>query len=85
MTPAPTVAMVLAAGRGTRLGVLGTTTPNPVVKIGGRALLDDVLDEVAAPGVQTAVVNIHHLPDQMRAHLAARRTAPREKEAYHRF
>lgn len=77
MTPAPTVAMVLAAGRGKRLGALGVTTPKPLVKIGGRALLDHVLDEVAAAGVQTAVVNIHHLPDQVRAHLAARRAAPR--------
>lgn len=77
MTGAPTAAMVLAAGRGTRLGVLGTTMPKPLVKIGGRALLDHALDEVAGAGVQTAVVNIHHLPDQMRAHLAARKGTPR--------
>lgn len=77
MTDVPTTAMVLAAGRGTRLGALGTTTPKPLVKVGGRALLDHVLDEVAAAGVQTAVVNIHHLADQMRAHLDARRGAPR--------
>jgi len=76
MTVMPTDAMVLAAGRGTRLGALGLKTPKPLVKVGGRALLDHVLDEVAAAGVAMAVVNIHHLPDPMRAHLATRRGEP---------
>ncbi len=76
MTVMPTDAMVLAAGRGTRLGALGLKTPKPLVKVGDRTLLDHVLDELAAAGVTTAVVNIHHLPDSMRTHLAARRGTP---------
>jgi len=76
MNARPAVAMLLAAGRGTRLGALGTTQPKPLVRVGGRALIDHALDEIAAAGVMRAVINIHHLPDQMRAHLAARGGAP---------
>lgn len=76
MTGAPAVAMLLAAGRGTRLGDLGKSLPKPLVRIGGRTLLDHGLDEIAAAGVPRVVVNIHHLPDLMRAHLATRQGAP---------
>lgn len=76
MMAVPGAAMLLAAGRGTRLGALGRTLPKPLVKIAGRTLLDHALDEIAAAGVARAVVNIHHLADQMRAHLAARTGAP---------
>lgn len=72
----PTHAMVLAAGRGRRLGALGEKTPKPLVRVAGKALLDYVLDELAAGGVSDAVVNVHHLADQVRAHLAARTGAP---------
>lgn len=63
--------MVLAAGLGTRMR--NVTTPKPLVKIGGRALIDHVLDRLAETGVEEAVVNVHHMADQIEQHLAARR------------
>lgn len=76
MSVRPAVAMLLAAGRGTRLGDLGKTIPKPLVRIGGQTLLDRGLDEIAAAGIARVVVNIHHLPERMRAHLAARSAPP---------
>jgi len=42
------------------------------VTVGGKALIDHVLDRLADAGVETAVVNIHHFADQMTEHLAKR-------------
>ena len=65
-------AMVLAAGLGTRLRPITDTTPKPLVKIGGRPMIDYGLEALAEAGVNEAVVNIHHHPDQMVAHLKDR-------------
>jgi len=72
----PNTAMVLAAGFGKRMRPLSTTTPKPLIKVGGRALIDHCLDGLVEAGVETAVVNVHYLADQIEAHLARRR-APR--------
>jgi MurNAc alpha-1-phosphate uridylyltransferase len=72
----PRRAMVLAAGYGTRMRPLTETMPKPMVAVGGRPLLDQVLDRLADAGVETAIVNVHHFADQIERHVASRR-APR--------
>jgi len=82
----PLAGMVLAAGRGERLRPITDTLPKPLVEVNGRPLIDYALDRLAAAGCTRAVVNVHHLADQVVAHLAARNTGPeivisREDEA----
>lgn len=72
----PKAAMVLAAGLGARMRPLTLDRPKPLLRVGGRALLDHMLDRLAEGGVERAVVNVHYLADQMEAHLAARTSAP---------
>lgn len=74
--PRPTTAMVLAAGYGRRMRPLTTTTPKPLITVGGKALIDHALDRLAAAGVETAVVNVHYLADLVEAHCARREGAP---------
>jgi MurNAc alpha-1-phosphate uridylyltransferase len=69
---APDRAMVLAAGLGTRMRPFNGQAPKPLVQVGGKALIDHVLDRLADMGVERAVVNVHHLADQIEAHLQAR-------------
>jgi CTP:molybdopterin cytidylyltransferase MocA len=71
----PAVAMVMAAGLGTRMRPYNGQVPKPLVTVGGKALIDHVLDRLAAAGIARAVVNVHHLADQIERHLAGR-TAP---------
>lgn len=65
-------AMVLAAGLGKRLRPITNTTPKPMVPIRGRPLLDYALDRLADDGVEEAVVNVHHLADQIIYHVKKR-------------
>ena len=66
-------AMVLAAGLGTRMRPLTDTLPKPLVQVAGQALIDHVLDRLADAGVETAIVNVHHMADQIERHLKAAR------------
>ena len=69
----PDAAMVFAAGLGTRMRPVTERIPKPLVRVGGRTLLDHTLDRLAEAGVRRAVVNVHYLADQIEAHLADRR------------
>ena len=67
-------AMIMAAGKGTRMMPLTADRPKPLVEVGGVALLDHVLDHLRDAGVGKIVVNAHYFADQVEAHLAARAT-----------
>jgi MurNAc alpha-1-phosphate uridylyltransferase len=47
--------------------------PKPLVTVGGKALIDHVLDRLALAGVTRAVVNVHYLADQIEQHLIGRK------------
>ncbi|QDZ03186.1 nucleotidyltransferase family protein [Nitratireductor mangrovi] len=66
--------MVLAAGLGLRMRPITETLPKPLVRVGGKPLLDWGLDALAAAGVERAVVNVHHLAGQVVDHLSPRRS-----------
>ncbi|GIW19629.1 nucleotidyltransferase family protein [Tepidiforma sp.] len=58
-------AVILAAGRGTRLGPLTADTPKPLLPLAGRPLLLHTLDALAAAGIASAVVVVGYLGDRI--------------------
>jgi N-acetyl-alpha-D-muramate 1-phosphate uridylyltransferase len=68
-------AMVLAAGFGTRMKPLTNTTPKPLIKVAGKAIIDYGFDRLREAGIKKAVVNAHYLPEQIFA-WCKRQTSP---------
>lgn len=51
-------ALILAAGRGTRMGALAAATPKPLLEAGGRPLIAWQILRLAAAGIRELVVNV---------------------------
>ncbi|MFI5011740.1 MAG: nucleotidyltransferase family protein [Hyphomicrobiales bacterium] len=68
----PSRAMVLAAGLGKRMRPITTTTPKPLIEIGGKPLIDHMLDRLAEAGIGDAVVNVHYLAALVESHIRRR-------------
>ena len=68
----PSTAMIMAAGLGKRMRPLTATKPKPLIEVGGKTLLDHVLEKLRVAGVKKVVVNVHYLADALEAHLSSR-------------
>jgi MurNAc alpha-1-phosphate uridylyltransferase len=73
MSLGPKTAMVMAAGLGTRMRPLTNDRPKALIEVAGKALIDHIIDPLAAAGVERVIVNVHAFADQMEAHLKARK------------
>ena len=71
----PTRAMVLAAGLGTRMRPLTLHSPKPALPVLNRPLIGHLLEHLAAHGVTMAVINTHHMSDQLEEAVEASRPA----------
>ncbi len=60
-------AMILAAGRGLRLRPLTDHTPKPLLRAGGRALIEHQLAALVEGGFTEPIVNLAHLGGRIRA------------------
>jgi MurNAc alpha-1-phosphate uridylyltransferase len=58
--------MILAAGRGERMGALTTTQPKPLLMIGDRALIEHHVVRLAASGIEELVINLSYRGSEIR-------------------
>jgi len=58
-------AMILAAGRGKRMGNLTQTCPKPLLKVKGRCLLDWHLSKLREAGFKDIVINVSYLSKEI--------------------
>ena len=66
----PNIAILLAAGLGTRMGAAGKTLPKPLFPLAGRPLIEHVLQHMRKSGIQRVAVNVHHCAALLTKHLA---------------
>lgn len=59
-------AMILAAGRGERMGELTRNTPKPLLKVGGQCLIEYALASIKRAGIEECVINISWHGEQIK-------------------
>ena len=72
-----TDAVVLCAGRGTRMGRLSELTPKPMLDILGKPALERIIDHLASQGIGRVVLNPGHLGPQIQTYFRASPVAPK--------
>ena len=67
--PLPNVAVVMAGGRGTRLGDLTRHTPKPLMTVAGRSILEWIVLGLVGDGIRDVYVSVNYLAEQVEEHL----------------
>ncbi len=60
--------MILAAGFGKRLGELTKETPKCLIEVGGKTMLEHVIEKLKSAHVTSLVINLHHLSEKVRSY-----------------
>jgi dTDP-glucose pyrophosphorylase len=67
--PLPNVAVIMAGGKGTRLGDLTKNTPKPLMTVAGRSIIEWIILNLVGDGIREVYVSVNHLADQIEEHL----------------
>ena len=59
----PNLALILAGGRGTRLGTISNSLPKPMVSVAGRPILERIINHLLGYGISHIVISVGHLGD----------------------
>jgi len=59
-------ALILAAGRGERMGELTRATPKPLLRVKGRYLIEYAIDNVKRAGIHDIVINVFYQAQQIK-------------------
>ena len=58
-------AMILAAGKGTRVRPLTNEMPKPMIPIVGKPVMEYLIEELARHGFDEIMINVSHLPEKI--------------------
>lgn len=67
----PVDAVLMAGGRGERLMPLTASTPKPLLRVGGQAIIDYNVAKLRACGIDRVHLCLHYLHEQITAHFAS--------------
>lgn len=65
---APLRALVMAGGKGTRLHPLTKNTPKPMLRVGGKPLMEIILCQLRGAGIKKVHISTHHRADKITKH-----------------
>jgi dTDP-glucose pyrophosphorylase len=69
----PIDAVLMAGGKGERLRPLTDATPKPLLKVGGKAIIDYNVDRLIIYGIEHINITVNYLAEQIEAHFAEER------------
>ena len=61
-------AMILAAGKGTRVRPLTNEIPKPMIPIIGKPVMEYLIEELARHGFNEIMINVSHLPEKIESY-----------------
>ena len=61
----PIDAVIMAGGKGTRLRPLTLTTPKPLLKVGGKPIIEYNIDRLGAFGIKNQTISLNYLGEQL--------------------
>ena len=64
----PNVALILAGGRGARLGPITNSLPKPMVSVAGKPILERLVNHLLGFGISHIVISVGHLGDVIEDH-----------------
>ncbi|WP_231743648.1 sugar phosphate nucleotidyltransferase [Stieleria neptunia] len=68
METLPNAAVILAGGKGTRLGALTKTTPKPMISVAGRPILERIIIHLVGSGIRTIYLSVNYLSNRIEQH-----------------
>lgn len=69
-TRLPLSAILMAGGKGERLRPMTLTTPKPLLKIGGKAIIDYNIAALSRAGISDVSITVNYLAEQLESHFA---------------
>lgn len=64
----PLQAVIMAGGFGSRLHPFTEQTPKPMLHVGGRPLMEVILEQLRLAGIQKVNITTHYLPEKITEH-----------------
>lgn len=64
----PNRVVIMAGGLGSRLGALTMETPKPMLMVGGRPLLQGIVERLIAAGFHRISISVNYLAEQIETH-----------------
>jgi NDP-sugar pyrophosphorylase family protein len=68
--PLPNAAVIMAGGVGSRLRPLTETVPKPLLRVGGKPLLEIMVERLRQAGVRNVVMTVHYKSNMIEEHFA---------------
>lgn len=65
----PNTAVIMAGGQGQRLRPLTENCPKPLLKVGGRPVIDTILERLMAAGLRRFYISVNYLAPLIKEHL----------------
>lgn len=66
--PLLNAAVIMAGGKGTRLGELTKNTPKPMLKVAGRPILERIILHLVGSGIQEIYISVNYLAEMIENH-----------------